>query len=85
MKFSDGQWNDREGYTIYTPAEVRDVITTQQTLTVYAPYKPIFSRGDTLNTPQFTLEFSSPIPDVIRVLIYHYKDMGKGNPEFNIN
>lgn len=84
MKFSDGQWNDREGYTIYTPAEVRDVRSDGKTLTIYAPSKPILSRGDTLNIPQFTLEFSSPIPNVIKVLIYHYKDMGKGNPEFKI-
>lgn len=85
MKFSDGQWSDREGYTIYAPVEARDVRTNEQTLTVYAPNKPISSRGDTLNTPQFTLEFSSPMPDVIKVLVYHHKDMDRGNPEFKIN
>ena len=41
MKFSDGQWNDREGYTVYSPAEARDVKSDGKTLTVFAPYKQI--------------------------------------------
>jgi alpha-D-xyloside xylohydrolase len=85
MKFSNGQWSDKEGYTIYSPAEARDVRTDGKSLTVYAPYKHIGHRGDTLNAPMITLEFSSPMPDVIKVLVYHFKDMGKGNPEFQLN
>jgi alpha-D-xyloside xylohydrolase len=84
MKFSDGQWGDREGFTIYNPAEARDAKDNGKMLTVYAPDKQINHRGDTLNTPQLTFEFSSPMPDVVKVLAYHFKDMGKGNPEFKI-
>jgi alpha-D-xyloside xylohydrolase len=84
MKFSDGQWMDREGYTIYHPIEARDVRSDGKTMSVYAPYKKINDRGDTLNAPQLTIEFSAPMKDVIKVVIYHFRDMGKTTPEFKI-
>lgn len=85
MKFSDGQWHDKEGYTIYSPSEARDTKEGNKNLTIYAPHKAIQHRGDTLNAPMLTIEISSPIPDVIRVFIYHFKDIGNRKPSFHIN
>jgi alpha-D-xyloside xylohydrolase len=85
MKFSDGQWSDKEGYTVYTTAEARDVRSNGNTMTVFAPSKPILNRGTSLNLPMLTLEFSSPKTDVIKVLAYHHKDIDDKNPEFKIN
>lgn len=85
MKFSDGQWMDREDLIVYSPAEARDVRIENNTLTVYAPVKHVSNRGDTLNAPQLTVEFDSPLPDVIRVKLYHFKGTGKKGPEFKIS
>ncbi|OPJ59500.1 alpha-xylosidase [Clostridium oryzae] len=85
MKFSDGQWLLKDDVTLYAPSEARDIQISDDTMTVFAPYKQIIQRGDTLNAPQFTIKFFSPANDVIGVKLYHFRDMGYGNPEFIIN
>lgn len=85
MKFTSGYWGLREGVRLFTPAEVRDVRSTASSLAVYAPCKPIRHRGDTLNTPQLTLTFSSPLEDVIRVHICHFKGGLRRGPAFDLH
>ena len=54
---------------------------------MYAPARPIHHKGDTLQGPLFTIELSSPAPEVIRVRFYHYKGaITQGNsPAFTIS
>jgi alpha-D-xyloside xylohydrolase len=58
---------------LFSPEEVRDIRTGVDSLTVFAPRRAIRHRGDTLNTPQLTLTFSSLIPDVLRVHLRHFQ------------
>ena len=85
MKFSDGQWHDRKGLTISGAVEVNDIRTDEESITAFAPVKAVTRRGDTLNTPMLTVRFSSPMDDVIRVQISHFKGLIKKGPEFSIN
>lgn len=85
MKFSNGNWLNREGIEIYSPYEVNAIERNEKSLTVYAPYKHIQTRGDTLTGPLITMQFSSPMPDVIRVQMYHFKGGKQLGPEFKIN
>ncbi len=85
MKFSNGNWLNREGIEIYSPYEVNTIEKDEQSLTVYAPYKHIQTRGDTLTGPLITMKFSSPMPDVIRVQMYHFKSGKQLGPEFKLN
>ena len=85
MKFSDGYWNLKKGFTLFSPAEVRDMDSSEKKLTVYAPTKKCLHRGDTLNLPMITVEYSSPMPDVIRVKIFHFKGQRRKKPEFILN
>lgn len=84
MKFTDGYWGLREGVKLFTPTEARDVRTDATSLTVFAPCRTIRHRGDTLNTPQLTLTFSSPLENVIRVHICHFKGGRKSGPAFEL-
>lgn len=84
MKFTSGYWGLREGVKLFCPAEVRDIRTGIDSVTVFAPSKAIRHRGDTLNTPQLTLTFSSPIPDVICVHLCHFQGGRKRGPEFEL-
>jgi alpha-D-xyloside xylohydrolase len=84
MKFTSGYWGLRDGVKLFSPAEVRDIRTGAGSLTVFAPSRAIRNRGDTLNTPQLTLTFSSPLPDVIRVQIRHFQGGRKRGPEFEL-
>lgn len=85
MKFSDGYWNLRNGVTLYSPAEARDISSCGQGLTVVAPIKEIHHRGDTLNLPQITTTFFSPLPDCIGVKIVHHKGKVNKGPAFTLN
>lgn len=85
MKFSDGYWNLKKGFTLLNPVEVRDVSYSEENLTVFAATKKCLHRGDTLNLPMITVEYSSPMPDVIRVKIFHFKGQKQKQPEFVLN
>jgi alpha-D-xyloside xylohydrolase len=84
MKFTDGYWGLREGVKLFSPMEARDVRTDASTVTVFAPCKTIRHRGDTLNAAQLTLTFSSPLEDVIRVHVCHFKGGRKREPAFDL-
>lgn len=85
MKFSNGCWLNKEGVTTYSPAEIYNVETNGKSVNLYVPCNKVNHRGDTLGGPVITMKLSSPIPDVIRVQLVHYKGISKKGPEFEIN
>jgi alpha-D-xyloside xylohydrolase len=85
MKFTDGYWQMRAGVTPHFPVHVHDVEIEPEALTVYAPTKRLTHRGDTLNLPLLTVRFSSPMPNVIRVQIYHHKGRRRKQPAFELH
>lgn len=84
MKFSNGQWLTKEGYQIISPVEVFEVIKKKKSLSIIGPPKPITDRSGQLDTALIEVNFSSPIPDVIRVEIYHHKGVRNLGPHFEI-
>ena len=84
MKFTEGYWRMRPEVTAYFPAQVYDVETTPDSLTVYAPTRTIRHRSDTLNTATLSLRFSSPAENVIRVQLDHFKGVPRSSPQFPI-
>lgn len=85
MKFTDGYWLVREGYTVLSPAQAYDAREKDGTLEVYAPVKPVRERGDTLNVAQLTFEVSSPAPDVVRLRLSHFQGGSRPTPEFALD
>lgn len=80
MKFSNGNWLNKEGYTLEHPMELYDVEKKERSLTVYAPFTPIIHRGKTLDGGMMTVELSSPLEDVICVKLSHHSGgMAKGH------
>lgn len=86
MKFSNGYWLNKEGIDTYSPAVAYnvDVATDKRSITILAPTKLINHRGDTLGGPVLTVKLSSPMADVIRVQMFHFKGARKKSPEFKI-
>ena len=84
MKFTDGYWGLRDGVRLLSPVAARDVRTDADSVTVFAPCKAITHRGDTLNAPQLTLTFRSPMEDVIHVHIVHHRGGVRRGPVFEI-
>ncbi|HMN59118.1 MAG TPA: alpha-xylosidase [Anaerolinea sp.] len=84
MKFTDGYWQMRADHIPYFAAEVHEVEARPDALVIYAPTKHLGHRGDTLNLPVLTVEFSSPMPDVIKVRLYHHKGGLPPKPQFEL-
>ena len=84
MKFTDGYWLSREGYTSLCPAQAYDAREKDGALEVYAPVRLVRERGDTLNGPQLTFEVSSPASDVARVRMSHFRGGLRIGPEFSL-
>jgi alpha-D-xyloside xylohydrolase len=85
MKFTDGYWQMRQGVMPHYAAQVHEVVTEPDSLTVYAPVGKLEERGHTVNQPLLTLHLSSPMENVIRVEIVHHKGKTRGKPEFTID
>lgn len=84
MKFSDGQWQLKKGVRVFNPAEIHDLESDEKSITVYAPCRHLNDRGGTLDGPLLTFRFSSPMPDVICVQMFHYTGGVKKGPEFQL-
>lgn len=85
MKFSNGFWLKKEGLSIYSPTEVKYMDIDEESFTVYAACRATAGRGDTVNEPLLSIRVSSPIPDVIRVQLVHFKGTLKKGPEFSVS
>jgi alpha-D-xyloside xylohydrolase len=84
MKFTEGYWRMRPDVTPHFATQVYDVETSADALTVYAPARQIHHRGDTLGVALLTVRFSSPMENVIRVQMTHFKGGKPPKPEFSL-
>ncbi|GIM95907.1 alpha-xylosidase [Paractinoplanes toevensis] len=85
MKFTDGYWRKRDGFTVLHPAQLHDTSSDGATLTAYAAAKKVKTRSDTLDAPIITITAEAPAPDVIRVTIGHFLGGVAKGPNFALN
>lgn len=84
MKFTDGYWLNREEFDIDSPKEAYDAHQVGKSLSVFAPFKRILTRGDQLNVGATTITLTSPVENVIGVKLEHF-DSDDHGPAFKIN
>ncbi len=85
MKFSDGFWQMRPGVTPHYAVQVHEIEVEAGALTVHAATRRLASRGDMLDGPMLSVRFSSPLENVIRVQVVHFKGGTPLKPEFELN
>lgn len=85
MKFTDGFWVVKPEFTanyvqdIYTAREEND------TLYIYAPYKKVQNRGNTLNIGLMKIAASAPMEDVLKVTLTAHGGKYKKAPDFKVS
>ncbi len=84
MKFTDGYWLIQKDVKAFHPAQVYEVEVAQDLFTVYAPTNRITNRGDTHDGTLLSIQFSSPMPDVIRVKLTHFSGQPSRPPQFDL-
>lgn len=85
MKFDAGNWRLLPGTEALYPLTVADVLIEPGALIVTGYSKPIHVREDTLDGAIFTVRFTAPLPDVIRVQITHFKGRRPRLPVFDLD
>ena len=82
MKFTDGYWRMRNDVKAQFPVQAYDIEAKSDSFTVYATTRKVVHPGDTLNGALLTIEFSSPLADVIRVKLSHHAGHPPYFPKF---
>ena len=85
MKFTNGFWSLKENITGNFPSCVYDIEKEARRLAVHVPLRQIFNRGMTLNCPMMEISVTSPLENVLRIRITHYKGGTDPGPHFNLN
>ena len=73
MKFADGFWLNRRGYTVDYAVEPHAVAVQDHQIRVLATSRQIYHRGMTLGGVTLEIVFSAIRRDSIRVQIVHHK------------
>jgi alpha-D-xyloside xylohydrolase len=79
MKFRDGYWHTRAGFSHIGFVEFWEGESKGNELHLFAAARKFTHRGDTLNVPLLTTILSSPVPGIIHVRTFHHKG-GKNTP-----
>ncbi|MFD1177685.1 alpha-xylosidase [Paenibacillus puldeungensis] len=84
MKFTDGNWLIRDGFTLSPAVQAYDFTVENNTLIASASTTPIRGRGDMINTTLLTVQFHSPLPGVIGVKLIHFAGTVDHGPSFEL-
>jgi alpha-D-xyloside xylohydrolase len=83
MKFRDGYWEIREGFSRINLVDVVDTEKDLNSFTVYATDRKL-PKERIASIPLITTEFSSAGEDVIRVTMYHHRGSAERGPCFDL-
>src|SRR5262249_13052161 len=85
MKFDQGQWHLLPGTEAIYPLTVVDVQTEPDLLVITGYGLEVLSRNVYLNGASITIRYSSPMPEVIRVHLTHFKGRRERLPVFDLD
>jgi alpha-D-xyloside xylohydrolase len=84
MKFNNGYWLLRDGATARYATQAFDTRTDESSASVAVLCHRIESRGSVLNTPTITVDLSSPMPGVVRVVASHFRPIAPPSVAFEL-
>lgn len=85
MKYTEGFWLTSERARIYYASDAYFIEETENGMRVVAPTRKIVNRGDTLNLPVITIEFTVAGKNVIAVRQWHYEAYVSGEARYGVN
>ena len=85
MKFTNGFWLVKEEYAPEYVQDIYEVEEDSEGVRMYAPYKKIGGRGDTLNTGMMTYTFTSPKEDILGIRMQNHAGNYVTEPRFRLD
>lgn len=84
MKFHNGCWLLKEGYGSFSPKQVFESRMREKEVLICAPTSFVKGRGNTIDGINLSIRISSPMPEVMRVQIWHHMGIRNKGPEFEL-
>ncbi|MBX3064076.1 MAG: alpha-xylosidase [Anaerolineae bacterium] len=85
MKFELGQWELQPGVSAIFPATITDVVVEKDALTISGYDHQIYHRTSYIHGSTITARFTSPLPNVIRVQLTHFRGQRQALPIFDLD
>ena len=85
MKFADGFWLNRRGYTVDYAVQPYEIRVTENAIRVFATSQTIYNRGMTLGGVTLEIVYTSTKKDTVKVHIVHHKGAADRAPKFELN
>ena len=81
MKFQNGAWLMKEGHALFSPNMVYEIEKNKDSVTLVMP-----TRGFDMQSVVLTMQIWAPVPEVIRVKVWHYMGVDDSkSPSFDLN
>lgn len=86
MKFLNGGWLVKDGYTVKYAANIYTANIEPGKLTLFCPFgSPIYNPGMTLDGGILTIEVTSPREDIITTRLINFRTSREHCPQFHLN
>ena len=85
MKFTDGMWMTKDGFTVETPGEIYEVTADAEGLTLYCPYVAVQHRGNTLDGGLLTVRITAGRRNTIAVHLMNHRGAFDAMPRFPLS
>lgn len=82
MKFTEGYWVKKQGFTVEHPRQVQEVTPTPAGFVAFAPTRTVRRHGDELDSPMLTTTVQAVAADIVRVRLEHFRGAGDSTPNF---
>lgn len=84
MKFSNGCWLTKEGFTVKYAEQVYEIETTENSIRILATPYIGKERADTILGPNIEITFTSALENIIKVSMAHYRGGLDNAPQFEL-
>lgn len=85
MKFTEGYWVKKAGFTVEHPRQLQEVEATATGLIAFAHTRVVRRAGDELDSPMITTTIDAVVPDVVRVRLEHFQGDPPAIPNFALS
>ncbi|MFY9262827.1 MAG: alpha-xylosidase [Arcanobacterium sp.] len=84
MKFTDGYWLYREGWSVEHPRQIQRIEAVDNGIRIYAPTMYLRERGDEVGATILTITITAVAESVVSTKIEHFRGYNPPSPVFNI-
>ncbi|MBK9745338.1 MAG: alpha-xylosidase [Chloroflexi bacterium] len=85
MKFNKGQWQLLPDTSVIYPITITDVVVEADALTISGYDHRVYNRNSFIGGTTINARFTSPMPNVIRVQLTHFKGRLPRTPAFDLD